>query len=57
MGEQSGKRPGFTTSASYIGQGQYFDCPFEIDGVARPTKGWVDTVATDFAIEFIVTVR
>jgi len=53
MGEQSGKRPRFTTSASYIGQGQYFDCPFEIDGVVRPTKGWVDTVATDFAIEFI----
>jgi arylsulfatase A-like enzyme len=53
MGQQSGKRPGFTTSASYIGQGQYFDCPFEIDGVARPTKGWVDTVGTDFAIEFI----
>lgn len=53
MGNQSGKRPGFTTSASYIGQGVYFDCPFEIDGVARSTKGWVDTVATDFAIEFI----
>jgi len=53
MGQQSGKRPGFTTSASYIGQGQYFDCPFEIDGVARPTQGWVDTVATDFALEFI----
>jgi len=53
MGNQSGKRPGFTTSASYIGQGVYFDCPFEIDGVAHPTKGWVDTVTTDFAIEFI----
>ncbi len=53
MGNQRGKRPGFTTSASYIGQGVYFDCPFEIDGVAHPTKGWVDTVATDFAIEFI----
>jgi arylsulfatase A-like enzyme len=53
MGNQRGKRPGLTTSASYIGQGRYFDCPFEIDGVARPTKGWVDTVATDFAIAFI----
>ena len=53
MGEQRGKRPGFTTSTSFIGQGKYFDVPFEVDGVARPTKGWVDTVTTDFAIEFM----
>lgn len=53
MGEQRGKRPGFNTSASFIGHGKYFDCPFEIDGVARPTKGWVDNVVTDFAIDFI----
>ncbi len=53
MGEQRGKRPGFTTSASFIGHGKYFDCPFEVDGVRRETKGWVDTVVTDFAIDFI----
>ena len=53
MGEQRGKRPGFTTSASFIGHGQYVDCPFEVDGVKRPTKGWVDTVTTDFALDFI----
>jgi arylsulfatase A-like enzyme len=53
MGEQSGKRPGFTTSASFIGHGRYMDCPFEVDGVKRPTKGWVDTVTTDFALDFI----
>lgn len=53
MGTQSGQRPGFTYSASYVGQGKYVDCPFEIDGVATPTQGWVDDVATDFALDFI----
>lgn len=53
MGEQRGKRPGFTTSASFIGQGRYLDCPFEVDGVERPTTGWVDTVTTDFTIDFL----
>lgn len=53
MGEQRGKRPGFDYSASFIGQGRYFDCPFEIDGDTRETKGWVDDVSTDLAIDFV----
>lgn len=53
MGTEGGKRPGFAHSASYRGQGMYFDCAFDVDGVERRTKGWVDDVATDFAIEFI----
>jgi arylsulfatase A-like enzyme len=53
MGAQSGKRPGFDFSASFIGQGVYFDCPIEINGLKTPTKGWVDDVSTDFAIEFL----
>lgn len=53
MGNQSGKRPGFDYSASFIGQGKYFDCPFEIDGVSTPTTGWVDDVSTDFALKFL----
>lgn len=53
MGRQSGQRPGFGYSASYVAHGKYFDCPFEINGNARPTTGWVDDVATDFAIEFM----
>ena len=53
MGGQTGKRPGFDYSASFIGQGRYVDCPVEIDGVSTPTKGWVDDVSTDFAIEFM----
>ena len=53
MGTQAGPRPGFTYSASYVGQGKYQDCPFEIDGRSTPTQGWVDDVATDFALEFL----
>lgn len=53
MGAQRGQRPGFDYSASFIGQGQYVDCPFEVNGVSQPTKGWVDDVSTDFAIAFM----
>lgn len=53
MGTQAGQRPGFSYSASYVGQGKYVDCPFEIDGVATPTQGWIDDVATDYALAFI----
>ena len=53
MGSQHGQRPGFDYSASFIGQGRYVDCPFEINGKETPTKGWVDDVSTDFAIQFI----
>jgi arylsulfatase A-like enzyme len=53
MDGQTGKRPGFDYSASFVGQGRYVDCPVEIDGKATPTKGWVDDVSTDFAIEFM----
>ena len=53
MGSQSGKRPTFDYSASFVGQGRYVDCPIEINGVSTPTKGWVDDVTTDYAIDFI----
>lgn len=53
MGTQHGQRPGFDYSASFIGQGKYWDCPFEINGQATPTTGWVDDVSTDYAIQFI----
>jgi arylsulfatase A-like enzyme len=52
-GQQNGQRPGFDYSASFIGQGRYTDCPFEINGVSTPTTGWVDDVSTHFAIDFI----
>jgi arylsulfatase A-like enzyme len=53
MDGQKGKRPGFDYSASFIGQGRYFDCPVEINGVSTATEGWVDDRSTDFAIEFL----
>lgn len=53
MGKQSGQRPGFDYSASFVGQGRYHDCPFEVNGATTATSGWVDDVSTDYAIEFL----
>jgi arylsulfatase A-like enzyme len=53
MGNQRGQRPGFDYSASFVGQGGYQNYPFEINGVATPTKGWIDDVSTDFAIDWM----
>jgi arylsulfatase A-like enzyme len=53
MDGQKGQRPGFDYSASFIGQGRYVDCPFEINGTPTATKGWVDDVSTDFALQFM----
>jgi arylsulfatase A-like enzyme len=53
MDGQTGQRPGFIWSASYIGHGRYQDCPFEINGVKTNTVGWVDDVSTDFTIDFL----
>jgi N-acetylglucosamine-6-sulfatase len=50
---QSGKRPGFDYSASFVGQGKYFDCPVEVNGVSTPTQGFVDDVTTEYAAGFI----
>jgi arylsulfatase A-like enzyme len=53
MDGQRGQRPGFDYSASFVGQGRYLDCPFEVNGRPTATKGWVDDVSTDFALEFL----
>jgi arylsulfatase A-like enzyme len=53
MGDQRGRRPGFDHSASFIGQGKYQDCEFEIDGVPTATTGWVDDVSTDLAVGWL----
>jgi arylsulfatase A-like enzyme len=53
MGEKQSERPGFQHSASFIGQGRYMDCPVLINGVVTPTKGWIDDVSTDFAIDWM----
>jgi len=53
MGPQKGQRPGFDWSASFIGQGRYHDCPVEVNGNVTETKGWIDDVSTDYALEFL----
>ncbi|HMJ64321.1 MAG TPA: sulfatase [Candidatus Binatia bacterium] len=53
MDSQRGARPGFTYSASYIAHGRYQDCPFQINGFATNTTGWVDDVSTDLVINFL----
>ncbi len=53
MNDQKGPRPGFQHSASFINQGIYQDCPFEINGAMTDTKGWVDDVTTDMAIDWL----
>lgn len=52
MGKQP-ERPGFDVSASFIGQGKYFDCPIYVNGKETPSVGWVDDVVTEYAIDFI----
>ncbi len=52
MGKQV-ERPGFDFSASFLGQGKYFDCPIYVNGKETPSTGWVDDVTTDYAIDFI----
>ncbi len=52
MGTQA-ERPGFDYSASYVGQGSYFDATFVVEGEPRASRGWVDDVTTAFALEFL----
>lgn len=52
---QQVQRPGYDFAASYLGQGNYFDTSFYVNGVATPTVGWVDDVSTDYALAFIQT--
>ena len=52
-GKQKGPRPGFEYNATFIDQGIYHDCPIEVNGVMTPTKGWVEDVIIDYAIEFL----
>jgi arylsulfatase A-like enzyme len=47
------ERPGFDVSASYLRQGTYQDGVFELNGKPVNTAGWVDDVATDYALEFL----
>jgi len=53
MGRQRA-RPGFTYSFSFIGQGKYVDCAYQLNGKEMvQTRGWVDDISTDTAMAFI----
>jgi N-acetylglucosamine-6-sulfatase len=52
MGNQR-ERPGFQEAATYLNQGIYTDCNFLINGKNTPSRGWVDDVSADYAIDFI----
>jgi len=52
MGDQR-SRPGFTRSATYVGQGVYHGSEFLVDGKSERTERWIDDVATDYAVEFL----
>ncbi len=47
------ERPGFAYIASYIDQGKYRDCPFNVNGTMTPSKGWIDDIATDYAVNYL----
>jgi arylsulfatase A-like enzyme len=47
------ERPGFQYIASYIDQGHYEDCPFNVNGTMTPSHGWIDDIATDYAINYL----
>lgn len=52
MGRQM-ERPGFDFHASYIEHGDYTNSAFIVDGRRTLSKGWVDDVATEYAIRFL----
>jgi len=52
MGGQR-ERPGFDYHATYSAHGRYQDAPFFVEGKKTATVGWVDDVATDYAIDFL----
>ncbi len=47
------ERPGFDHHASFIGHARYNDPVFIVDGRDVPTRGWIDDISTDYALEFL----
>lgn len=45
--------PGFRHSASFPGQGRYFDPVFQVDGERVPKRGHADDLIADFAADFV----
>jgi N-acetylglucosamine-6-sulfatase len=53
MGDDDSPRPGFDRWVSFKGQGVYVDPPFNMDGKAVKTQGYVTDLLTDRAVEFV----
>jgi arylsulfatase A-like enzyme len=53
MGTDDTPRPGFDRWVSFKGQGQYNDCPLNIDGTRVEGKGYISDVLTGHAIDFL----
>jgi arylsulfatase A-like enzyme len=51
------ERPGFDHHYSFIAHARYWDPVFIVDGKDTPTKGWIDDISTDYAIEFMKNQR
>ncbi|MCU0913502.1 MAG: sulfatase-like hydrolase/transferase [Planctomycetes bacterium] len=47
------ERPGFDYHWSFVAHARYWDPVFLVNGKDTPTKGWVDDISTDYAIEFL----
>jgi arylsulfatase A-like enzyme len=47
------ERPGFDHHYTYTGHARYRDPIFIVDGKDTPTRGWIDDISTDYAIEFL----
>ncbi len=52
MGTQR-ERPGFATTFTFVGQGDYENCTILDNGKEVKPQGWVDDITTDCAISFI----
>ena len=52
MGNQR-ERPGFDHHYTFTGHARYVDPVFIVDGKDTPTKGWIDDLSTDYAIDFL----
>ncbi len=53
MGNQTGKRRGFDHSYSFVGQGEYMDAEFEVNGRPVASSGWVDHVSTQAMLDYL----
>lgn len=53
MGNDATPREGFDKWVCMHGQGQYIDCPLNVDGKEVRSKGYITEVLTDYAVEFL----